>query len=149
MVLSDMAVRRAKATGSAYDLYDALGLYLAVTDNGGKSWHFRYYWLGKRKRMSFGTSPQCDWNEINESSTSFKPAFHGAAQPGRYPMTIARPFLMFQDGSAAGCAGPVFRRLPRLPPGASRALDSRRAWPCRHHQSRCFHYLRSRVHVLG
>lgn len=50
MVLSDMAVRRAKATGKAYDLYDTLGLYLAVTANGGKSWHFRYYWLNKRKR---------------------------------------------------------------------------------------------------
>lgn len=58
MVLSDMAVRRAKATGKAYDLYDTLGLYLAVTANGGKSWHFRYYWLGKRKRMSFGTYPE-------------------------------------------------------------------------------------------
>nr|SPS04626.1 Integrase family protein [Candidatus Nitrotoga fabula] len=58
MVLSDMAVRRAKATGKAYDLYDTLGLYLAVTANGGKSWHFRYYWLNKRKRMSFGTYPE-------------------------------------------------------------------------------------------
>lgn len=58
MVLSDMAIRRAKATGKAYDLYDTLGLYLAVTANGGKSWHFRYYWLNKRKRMSFGTYPE-------------------------------------------------------------------------------------------
>lgn len=58
MALSDMAVRRAKATGKAYGLYDTLGLYLPVTANGGKSWHFRYYWLGKRKRMSFGTYPE-------------------------------------------------------------------------------------------
>lgn len=58
MVLSDMAVRRAKATGKAYDLYDTLGLYLAVTANGGKSWHFRYYWHKKRKKMSFGTYPE-------------------------------------------------------------------------------------------
>src|SRR5690606_20101248 len=35
-----------------------LGLYLAVTANGGKSWHFRYYWLNQRKRMSFGTYPE-------------------------------------------------------------------------------------------
>jgi integrase len=58
MVLSDMAVRRAKATGEAYDLYDTLGLYLAVTAKGGKSWHFRYYWHTKRKKMSFGTYPE-------------------------------------------------------------------------------------------
>ena len=58
MALSDMAVRRAKATGKAYALYDTLGLSLAVTVNGGKSWHFRYYWLNKRKRISFGTYPE-------------------------------------------------------------------------------------------
>lgn len=58
MALSDMAVRRAKATGKAYALYDTLGLCLAVTANGGKSWHFRYYWRNKRKRMSFGTYPE-------------------------------------------------------------------------------------------
>lgn len=58
MTLSDMAVRRAKATGKAYNLYDTLGLYLAVTANGGKSWHFRYYWRSRRKRMSFGTYPE-------------------------------------------------------------------------------------------
>ena len=55
MALSDMAARRAKATGKAYSLYDTLGLSLAVTANGGKSWHFRYYWLKERKRMSLGT----------------------------------------------------------------------------------------------
>lgn len=58
MALSDMAVRRAKGTGKAYALHDTLGLYLAVTPNGGKSWHFRYYWLNNRKRMSFGTYPE-------------------------------------------------------------------------------------------
>ncbi len=25
---------------------------------GGKIWHFRYYWTGKQKRMSFGSYPQ-------------------------------------------------------------------------------------------
>jgi hypothetical protein len=58
MALSDMAVRRAKATGKAYALYDTLGLSLAVTANGGRSWHFRYYWLNTRKRISFGTYPE-------------------------------------------------------------------------------------------
>jgi hypothetical protein len=37
MALSDMAARRAKATGKAYSLYDTLGLSLAVTANGGKN----------------------------------------------------------------------------------------------------------------
>lgn len=57
MALSDTAVRRAKATGKSYTLPDDAGLSLAVAPKGGKSWHFRYYWCGKQKRMSLGQYP--------------------------------------------------------------------------------------------
>ncbi len=30
-----------------------------MTATGGKSWHFRYYWLKEPKRMSLGTYPEC------------------------------------------------------------------------------------------
>jgi integrase len=52
-----MAVRLAKATGKAYTISDSKGLWLAVAEQGGKSWHFRYYWNGKQKRMSLGKYP--------------------------------------------------------------------------------------------
>jgi hypothetical protein len=55
MLLTDIAVRQARATGKAYILGDGRGLALSVTANGGKSWHFRYQWLGKQRRMSLGT----------------------------------------------------------------------------------------------
>lgn len=58
MALSDFAIRKAKATGKAYTLADHDGLALAVAPGGGKSWHFRYQWLGKQKRMSLGTYPE-------------------------------------------------------------------------------------------
>jgi hypothetical protein len=58
MALSDLAVRQAKAIGKPYSLGDADGLSLAVSAQGGKCWHFRYYWLGKQKRMSLGTYPE-------------------------------------------------------------------------------------------
>ncbi|MCY1399931.1 Prophage CP4-57 integrase [compost metagenome] len=58
MALSDLAVRRTKATGKDYTLPDTLGLSLAVAATGGKTWHFRYYWLKQPKRMSFGTYPE-------------------------------------------------------------------------------------------
>ncbi|EOT7838588.1 TPA: tyrosine-type recombinase/integrase [Pseudomonas aeruginosa] len=58
MALSDLAVRKAKATGKAYTLADLDGLSLAVAPGGGKSWHFRYQWYGKQKRMSLGTYPE-------------------------------------------------------------------------------------------
>lgn len=58
MALSDLVVRQAKATGKAYTLPDIDGLSLAVTPTGNKTWHFRYYWLGKQKRMSLGNYPE-------------------------------------------------------------------------------------------
>ena len=63
MALSDLAVRQAKATGKAYTLPDTDGLSLAVTATGGKSWHFRYYWLKEPKRMSLGTYPEVSLRE--------------------------------------------------------------------------------------
>ncbi|MDR2112329.1 MAG: Arm DNA-binding domain-containing protein, partial [Candidatus Accumulibacter sp.] len=39
MALTDTAVRQTKATGKAYTLGDLDGLSLAVSPQGGKSWH--------------------------------------------------------------------------------------------------------------
>ena len=58
MALSDLVVRQARVTGKAYTLPDMDGLCLAVTAGGNKSWHFRYYWMGKQSRMSLGSYPE-------------------------------------------------------------------------------------------
>lgn len=58
MALSDLVVRQAKTAGRAYTLNDIDGLSLAVSPTGGKSWHFRYYWAEKQKRMSLGIYPE-------------------------------------------------------------------------------------------
>ena len=63
MALSDFAVRQARATGKAYTLADTDGLSLAVTAGGGRTWHFRYYWSNKQKRMSLGTYPEITLRE--------------------------------------------------------------------------------------
>lgn len=63
MALSDLVVKQAKPTGKAYTLPDIDGLSLAVTPAGGKSWHFRYYWLGTQKRMSLGNYPEVSLRE--------------------------------------------------------------------------------------
>lgn len=63
MALSEMAVRKANATGKAYALADYDGLSLFVAAKGGKSWHFRYYWAGKPARISLGTYPEVTLRE--------------------------------------------------------------------------------------
>ena len=63
MALSDLIVRQAKTTGKLYNLPDLDGLGLVVSPVGGKSWHFRYYWMKEPKRMSLGTYPEVSLRE--------------------------------------------------------------------------------------
>lgn len=63
MALTDVAVRQARPTGKDYTLPDFDGLSLAISAKGGKSWHFRYYWAAKQKRMSLGTYPTVSLRE--------------------------------------------------------------------------------------
>ncbi|MNJ28681.1 putative prophage CPS-53 integrase [compost metagenome] len=58
-----MAIRHARVTGKDYTLADIDGLILHVTAQGAKLWHFRFYWEGKQKRMSFGSYPQVGLRE--------------------------------------------------------------------------------------
>jgi hypothetical protein len=67
MALSDLTVRQAKATGLAYTLGDIDGLSLNVSPHGGKSWHFRYYWAGRQKRISLGTYPEISLRQARQS----------------------------------------------------------------------------------
>lgn len=63
MALTDTAARQAKPRDKAYTLPDSLGLSLFVAPSGIKSWHFRFTWLGKQVRISFGTYPDTGLKE--------------------------------------------------------------------------------------
>ncbi|MCR6651730.1 MAG: integrase arm-type DNA-binding domain-containing protein [Cellvibrionaceae bacterium] len=63
MTLSDLTVRQAKAAEKTYSIPDADGLSLVVAPTGGKSWHLRYYWFGKQKRISLGSYPEIGLRE--------------------------------------------------------------------------------------
>lgn len=63
MALTDTAARQAKPKEKAYTLPDSLGLSLYVATSGIKSWHFRFTWLGKQARISFGTYPETGLKE--------------------------------------------------------------------------------------
>jgi integrase len=56
--LSDMKVKTAKSKNKPYKLYDNDGLYLLVTEKGGKWWRFKYRFEGKEKLLSLGTYPE-------------------------------------------------------------------------------------------
>jgi len=55
--LTDTQIRLAKPRDRAYKIFDADGLYLQVSPQGGKWWRFKYRWGGKEKLLSLGTYP--------------------------------------------------------------------------------------------
>lgn len=65
-MLTDLKVRKARATGTDYKLGDAGGLYLFVTKTGAKSWRFKYRFGGKEKRIVFGRYPEVSLAEARD-----------------------------------------------------------------------------------
>src|SRR5690625_901047 len=63
MALTDIKVRNAKPTDKLYSITDSGGLSLVVFPSGRKFWQYRYYWLGKQKRLSLGGYPEQSLHE--------------------------------------------------------------------------------------
>lgn len=63
MPLSDVAIRNSKPKDKPYKLYDANGLFLIVTPNGGKWWRLKYRLDGKEKLLSLGVYPDIGLKE--------------------------------------------------------------------------------------
>lgn len=72
MTLTVKEVSAAKATGKAYKLADANGLYLYVSPTGGKSWRCNYTRLGKQATKTFGLFPAVSLADARMAHALFK-----------------------------------------------------------------------------
>jgi len=57
MKLSDINIKRAKPSDTAYKIFDGGGLYLQIEPTGGKLWRYKYRFEGKEKKVHFGKYP--------------------------------------------------------------------------------------------
>ncbi len=57
MALSEIQIKKAKASDRPYKLADGEGLFLLVQRNGSKLWRMKYRFRGKEKLLSFGPYP--------------------------------------------------------------------------------------------
>lgn len=57
MPLTDVQIRNAKKSEKPYKLPDGRGLYLYISNAGGKSWRLDYAYFGKRRTLTLGTYP--------------------------------------------------------------------------------------------
>lgn len=68
MKLSDVTLRRVKATDKSQQIADGGGLYLYVAPTGGKLWRMDYRFEGKRKTLSFGAYPAVGLKDARSGS---------------------------------------------------------------------------------
>jgi hypothetical protein len=65
-MLTETAIRKAKAPAKPTKLSDGRGLYLLCAPSGGKWWRFKYRFDGKEKLLSFGTYPEVSLAKARE-----------------------------------------------------------------------------------
>lgn len=129
MKLSDVTLRRVKATDKPQKFADGGGLYLYVAPTGGKLWRMDYRFEGKRKTLSFGAYPTVGLKDARARREEAKGQIAAGIDPGAHKKAakeaaradtdstfeiVAREWFNRQkDGWAESHAGKIMARLER------------------------------------
>lgn len=81
-MLSEMAVRQAKAKDKDYKLSDSEGLYLFVAKSGRRSWRLKYRFAGKERRLILGAYPELSLKEARERKCDARKLLAEGRDPG-------------------------------------------------------------------
>ena len=65
-MLSNLLIKKAKPQTKTTRLSDGRGMYLKISPNGGKWWHFKHRVNGNEKRMSLGVFPDVGLAEARD-----------------------------------------------------------------------------------
>ena len=82
MALTDRAARNSKPADKQQKLYDAGGLFLLVTPEGGKYWRLKYRFGGKEKALALGVFDQVSLAEAREARNNAKRLLKDGVDPG-------------------------------------------------------------------
>ena len=129
MKLSDVTLRRVKATDKPQKFADGGGLYLYVAPTGGKLWRMDYRFEGKRKTLSLGAYPAVGLKDARARREEAKGQIAAGIDPGAHKKAakeaaradtdstfeiVAREWFNRQkDGWAESHAGKIMARLER------------------------------------
>jgi len=80
-VLTDTAIRKAKAQEKSYKLTDSNGLHLFVATTGVKIWRYRYYFGGKEKLLGLGQYPEVTLFEARRLRDDARTLVKGGKDP--------------------------------------------------------------------
>jgi integrase len=101
--LTSSRVESLRARDHRYEVSDpsCAGLQLRVADTGVKSWHWRFYWHGKRARLVLGVWPKTSLADAHEKAEVARGLLRRGIDPRRAGITLAsrvRPERSAADG---------------------------------------------------
>jgi integrase len=82
MALTDLEVKKSKATDKQQKLTDGGGLFLLVHPNGGKYWRLAYRFGDKQKTLSLGIYPDVSLAQARERRDDARKLLANGADPG-------------------------------------------------------------------
>ncbi len=79
-----------KSRDHRYEINDpsCAGLQLRVADTGVKSWHWRYYWQGRRSRLVLGVWPEMGLADAHEKAEAARALLRRGIDPRRAGITL-------------------------------------------------------------
>ena len=83
MALTNVKIQNAKAREKPYKLYDEMGLFILVQPSGSKLWNFKYRYLGKEKKLSFGAYPNVTLKEARRLRSEARTLLDEGTDPSR------------------------------------------------------------------
>ena len=84
MSLTDVTVRKAKASGKTRKFFDERGLYLEVSPSGSKWWRLKYRFAGKEKRLALGVYPDVGLKVARERRETARQQIANGVDPGEH-----------------------------------------------------------------
>ena len=126
MVLTDVAVRRAKPRDKDYKLADGGGLYLLVTPAGGRLWRLKYRMHGIERKLSLGRYPDVTLSDARKA----RDAAREAKEAGTDPAAAKRRERIAAKASAATTFGGVSLEFIAKAEREGRAFSVPPGWLC-------------------
>ena len=90
--LTTSVVESLKPQAARYEIGDpaCAGLQLRIADTGVKSWHWRFYWHGKRARLVLGIFPEVGLAQAHELVSAARNLLRKGIDPRRSGLTLAK-----------------------------------------------------------